>query len=119
MASSSSGPSTSSDRNFHLVLPDGWVKNDPSTKENEPLPKRKQLSLRKSQESSGRDELARQTFLSLEEERALADKCIPKNTAMGCPRVTKTSVSPTHLYRCFLASYGERVASSWAEARSP
>ena len=77
MASSSE----SSDQNLHLLLPDGWNENDPSTKENEPPPKKKRFSLLKTQESCGSDESPGRTFLTLEEERALADKCIPRNTA--------------------------------------
>ena len=75
-----SSTSDSSEQNLHLVMPDGWIVNESSIKENEPPPKKKCLSLRKKQESSGSNESATRTFLTLVEERALADKCIPRNT---------------------------------------
>ena len=71
MASSSAGPSMSSDENFPLVLLEGWIENDPSTTvKRTSLRPRGIVSLCKAQS-------ARRTFLSLEEERALA---IPRNT---------------------------------------
>ena len=67
------------EENFRLQ-PKNWTdsdENEPSTKENEPPPKRKRLSLRKKRS----DDEPRWTFLSPEEETALSDKCIQKNTA--------------------------------------
>ena len=61
-----SSTSDSSEQNLHLVMPDGWIVNESSIKENEPPPKKKYLSLRKKQESSGSNESATRTFLTLE-----------------------------------------------------
>lgn len=81
MASSSSSafPSYSSrdDQCLSLLIPEGWTFADPETGP-EPPPKRKRLSLRKDEAAVERTV---ERFLTPEEEDALADKCVPKNTA--------------------------------------
>ena len=66
--------SSARSKNLDLLVPDGWTDNDLSS-ETEPLPKRKRLSLHKTNQTGPN------RFLTLEEEAALSDKCIPKNTA--------------------------------------
>ena len=67
-ASCSSATATVGD-GFHLGM-DGW--SDP---ESEPPPKRKRLSLKRKQSEPRWD------YLTFDEEMALSEKCVPKNTA--------------------------------------
>ena len=69
---------TGCEQNLDLLVPEGWTEAADSSNEVEPPLKRKRLSLKKTADvckSSG------SRFLSPEEEAALSDKCIPKNTA--------------------------------------
>ena len=76
--------SSRSSKNLDLLVPDGWAESDLSS-EAEPPPKRKRLSLRnKTNQTEPRTTdpgEPRNRFLTSEEEAALSEKCIPKNTA--------------------------------------
>ena len=89
MASSSRG----SDRNLRLrVEVEDWTdsdENEPPQREKEPPAKRKRLSLPKKGRNNG------PSFLSIAEEAALSEKCVPKNNAIS----TKWAVSNFECWR--------------------
>ena len=86
-----SSSSHGSDRNLRLRVED-WTdsdENEPPPREKEPPAKRKRLSLPKKGRDNG------PSFLSIAEEAALSEKCVPKNTAIS----TKWAVSNFECWR--------------------
>jgi hypothetical protein len=81
----------SSCRNLRLWVED-WTdcdENEPPLREKEPPAKRKRLSLPKKGRDNG------PSFLSIAEEAALSEKCVPKNTVIS----TKWAVSNFECWR--------------------